>query len=244
MTSGSINLFARGAVLALFSIGAAAEDTYTANVTMASDYVFRGISQTQEKGAIQGGFDAALDNGIYGGVWASNVNFDTGANGTSTEVDYYGGYSGTLGCGSCAYKIGFIYYRYEGDTKYDYIEAAASLTYGGLTAGLNYSPEYLGSGTTDAVGDEVGFYYPYINYTYALPMDITLALHGAWNGMSEKGVFEAGKDDYSEWSVGLTKAIKGFTFGLTYWDTNTHDLYVPLAGDGSARVVFSLNRVL
>ena len=98
-------LFAAATALMLGAAGAgAAESTYTANVMLASDYVFRGISQTNERGAIQGGFDAALSNGIYAGVWASNVNFGTGADGTSTEVDYYGGYSGTLGCGSCSYK--------------------------------------------------------------------------------------------------------------------------------------------
>ena len=224
--------------------GAAAENTYSANVTLASDYVFRGISQTQEKGAIQGGFDAVLDNGIYAGVWASNVNFDTGATGASTEVDYYGGYSGTLGCGDCAYKIGFIYYRYEGDTKFDYIEAAGSLTFGGLTVGLNYSPEYLGDGTTDAVGDEVDFYYPYVNYSHALPWDLTLGLHAAYNKMGEKGVFEPGQDDYTEWSVALGKSFDGFSLSLTYWDTDTHSLYSPLDGDGGARVVFALSKAL
>ena len=185
----------------VLAASARAENTYTANVMLASDYVFRGISQTQEKGAIQGGFDALFDNGIYAGVWASNVNFDTGANGTSTEADYYGGYTAAMGCEGCSYKIGFIYYRYEGDTKFDYIEAAGSLTFGGLTVGLNYSPEYLGDGTTDLVGDKVDFYYPYINYTYALPGDITLALHGAYNKMGEKGVFEAGQDTASGRSV-------------------------------------------
>ena len=234
-----------GAVALMVVAGdALAENSYTANVMLASDYVFRGISQTQEKGAIQGGFDAAFDSGIYAGVWASNVNFDTGARGTSTEVDYYGGYSGSIGCGDCSYKIGFIYYRYEGDTKFDYIEAAGSLTFGDLTVGLNYSPEYLGEGTTDAVGGKVDFYYPYVNYSYALPGDISLALHGAYNKMGEKGVFEAGQNDYSEWSVGLSKDFNGFVLGLTYWDTNTHDLYSPLDGDGGARVVFSLSRAL
>lgn len=231
-------------VLLMLGTGAAAENSYTANVALASDYVFRGISQTQEKGAIQGGFDAALDNGIYAGVWASNVNFGTGSEGASTEIDYYGGYSGSIGCTSCSYKLGFIYYRYEGDTKFDYIEAAGALTMGGLTVGLNYSPEYLGEGTTDAVGDEVELLYPYVKYNLALPADITLALHAAYNEMSETGVFETGQDDYTEWSVGLSKVFKGFTAALTYWDTNTHDLYSPIEGDGGARFVFSLAKVL
>ena len=237
-----LTILAGTAALLIGGTAAHAENSYTANVTLASDYVFRGISQTQERGAIQGGFDAAFENGIYAGVWASNVNFDTGATGTSSEVDYYGGYSGELGCGSCSYKAGFIYYRYEGDTKYDYIEAALSFTFGGLNVGVNYSPEYLGDGTTDAIGDEVDFWYPYVNYSYALPWDLTLALHAAYNKMGEEGVFEAGQDDYTEWSVGLVKAVGGFNLGVTYWDTNTHDLAGPLEGDGAARVVFSLSR--
>ena len=238
------SIVAAGAAALALGSTAANATTYTGNVTLATDYVFRGISQTQEKGAIQGGFDAAFDSGIYAGVWASNVNFDTGGDGTSTEFDYYGGYTGSFGCSSCSYKVGFIYYRYEGDTKFDVIEAAASMTYGGLTVGLNYSPEYLGEGTTDAVGDEVAFFYPYVNYSHALPWDMTLALHAAYNDMSEKGVFEPGQDDYSEWSVGLSKAVVGITFGLTYWDTNTHDLAGALEGDGAARVVFSATKAL
>ena len=183
-------------------------------------------------------------NGIYAGVWASNVNFGTGADGTSTEVDYYGGYSGTFGCGSCSYKAGFIYYRYEGDKNLDYIEGAVSVTFAGVTAGLNYSPAYLGDYGKLATGDDVALFYPYINYSYALPADISLSLHGAYNGMSEKGLFEAGQDDYSEWSVGLAKAFGGINFGLTYWDTNTHSLPGFLSADGGARVVFSASKTL
>jgi uncharacterized protein (TIGR02001 family) len=243
MTS-RLPIHAATAALMLYGAAVSAENTYTANVMLASDYIFRGISQTQEKGAIQGGFDALLDSGIYAGVWASNVNFGTGSEGASTEIDYYGGFSGSIGCTSCSYKLGFIYYRYEGDTKFDYVEAAGALTFGGLTVGLNYSPEYLGEGTTDAVGDEVELLYPYVNYSYALPAEITLALHAAYNEMSETGVFETGQDDYTEWSVGLSKTFNGFTAGLTYWDTNTHDLYSPIEGDGGTRVIFSLSKVL
>lgn len=47
--------------------------TFTANVTLASDYVFRGISQSQRQPAIQGGFDYSHISGLYAGTWASNV---------------------------------------------------------------------------------------------------------------------------------------------------------------------------
>ncbi len=83
---------AGAAALVMGSAGVDAA-SYTGNVAVATDYVFRGVSQTQERPAIQGGFDAAFDSGIYAGIWASNVNFGTD---TSTEMDYYGGYLGQL----------------------------------------------------------------------------------------------------------------------------------------------------
>ena len=61
----------------------------SANVTLATDYAFRGVSQTDNQFAIQGGFDWASDMGIYVGTWWASV-----ANGTSgVEIDVYGGWS-------------------------------------------------------------------------------------------------------------------------------------------------------
>ena len=48
----------------------------SANVTLTSDYVWRGLGQTAGNPAIQGGFDYASDGGFYAGIWASNVEPD------------------------------------------------------------------------------------------------------------------------------------------------------------------------
>ena len=72
---------AGAAALAMGSAGASAA-TFSGNVAVATDYVFRGVSQTQERPAIQGGFDAAFDSGFFAGIWASHVDFGTDA---STE---------------------------------------------------------------------------------------------------------------------------------------------------------------
>ena len=235
---------AGAAALVLGSAGVDAA-SYTGNVAVATDYVFRGISQTQERPAIQGGFDAAFDSGFFAGIWASNVDFGTDS---SAEMDYYGGYSGTFGCSSCSYKLGYYYYDYDGDPQFDYQEVAASVTYGGLTVGLNYSWEYLGEGTTDAIGDEVEFYYPYANYTYALPWwDVSLALHVGQNILSDDGVFEPGEDEYTDWSVGLSRTfteIGGITLAVTYYDTTVDDLFGVDADDAEARVVFAASKAL
>ena len=49
--------------------------TWTGNVGLFSQYIFRGVSQTNEKPAVQGGFDLGHKSGLYAGVWGSNVSW-------------------------------------------------------------------------------------------------------------------------------------------------------------------------
>ena len=66
--------------------------TFSANVNAATDYYFRGLTQTWGRPAIQGGFDASHTSGLYAGFWASNVSGNQFAGG-SLETDWYGGYN-------------------------------------------------------------------------------------------------------------------------------------------------------
>src|SRR3954466_2009132 len=95
-----------GAVLMGSAVAASAADV-AGNVTLTTDYRFRGISQNNGKfsPAIQGGFDWSSDIGVYVGTWASNVNFSEG----SIETDVYGGYKGTFN-EDYAYDVGILYY--------------------------------------------------------------------------------------------------------------------------------------
>jgi len=110
--------------------GAQAEDVLSANVTMTTDYLFRGISRTGERPAIQGGFDYTHTSGFYLGTWASNVNYGSD---TSTEIDYCVGFAGELAAG-VGYDFSFIYFNYPGD---DYSQGVSS-SWGGLGCSLNY----------------------------------------------------------------------------------------------------------
>src|SRR5262249_56877167 len=68
--------------------------TLSANVGLFSQYVFRGISQTNEKPAVQGGFDVGHKSGFYVGTWASNISWLSDANpdvSAPIEWDFYGG---------------------------------------------------------------------------------------------------------------------------------------------------------
>ena len=67
------------------------------NITLTSDYRYRGISQTRLKPAIQAGVDYALPAGFYIGAWASNIKWIKDAGGdASVEIDVYGGYKGEI----------------------------------------------------------------------------------------------------------------------------------------------------
>ena len=90
----------------------------SANVALTTDYVFRGISQTDESAAIQGGFDLTCGR-FYAGLWASNLDF--GGDQTQTgqgidfadiEIDYYAGIKSTIPNTSIEIDLGVTYYSY------------------------------------------------------------------------------------------------------------------------------------
>ncbi|MEX2353300.1 MAG: TorF family putative porin, partial [Gammaproteobacteria bacterium] len=59
------------ALLPITSIAQSSDHSFSANATMASDYLFRGQSQTDNGPTIQGGFDYGHSSGLYLGTWAS-----------------------------------------------------------------------------------------------------------------------------------------------------------------------------
>jgi uncharacterized protein (TIGR02001 family) len=105
----------------------------TANIGVFTDYRYRGISQTRLKPAIQGGVDYAAANGLYVGVWASNIKWiKDGGGDASVEIDLYGGYKGEIQK-DFTYDIGFLTYQYPGHklpTSPNTNEIYGALTYG------------------------------------------------------------------------------------------------------------------
>src|SRR5262244_3990370 len=94
--------------------------TFTGNVGLFSQYVFRGLTQTNEKPAVQGGFDLGHKSGFYAGTWASNISWISDAYppaavqpppSASLEWDFYGGYKGSLPW-DFGYDLGVLYYWY------------------------------------------------------------------------------------------------------------------------------------
>lgn len=179
------------------------------NVALTSDYMFRGISQTQGHGAIQGGLDIAHESGLYVGTWASNVDFGGDA---SVEFDYYLGFGNSI-TDDISYDLGWIKYDYPGEAGLNFSEYYGSVTAYGVSLGLAYSDDFGGDDTT---------LYSYIGYEYTLPYEIGLSMqYGVYDFKDD--TFDSGEDSYSDWSLGLSKTLAGLDFGFTYTDTDLSD---------------------
>ena len=201
----------------------------TANVTLASDYSFRGWSQTGRDPAIQGGFDVAFEGGLALGTWASNVNFGD----TSMEWDLYLGWSGEVADG-VELGVQLIHFQYPGDTELNYQEAAATLSFGDLGVGVNYSPSYLGvSGET--------FFYPHASYSYSLTEEIGLDFSVGLN-IAKSDDFFGDSNEYIDYSATASLPLGGVDVGIGIVGTNIDE--DACGRDCEARVLVTLSKDL
>lgn len=224
------------AVAVLATPAAAAE--IEGNVTLATDYSFRGWSQTMRDPAIQGGFDVTFDSGLYIGTWGSNVNFGASDDGktASMELDLYIGWSGDLS-DDVSVDVSFIHFDYPGDrSNLNYQEIAASLSFGDVTLGINYSPEYLAT-------DDVTFFYPYAQYSYGLAENVSLDFHVGFNRASSptEDFFGANQgDDYVDYSAAISFPVAKATVSFGIFGTN-NDYCGGSERDCKARPILSLS---
>ena len=94
--------------------------TFTGNIGLFSQYVFRGISQTNEKPAVQGGFDLGHKSGFYVGTWASNISWISRRQPPTRPRQHGVGLlrrlQGQLPA-DFGYDLGVLYYWYPGPTR-------------------------------------------------------------------------------------------------------------------------------
>ena len=186
----------------------------SANVAMTSNYVWRGMTQSDNRMAIQGGADVSY-KGIYAGVWASNVDFDNTE--TSIEVDLYAGYANEIA--GLTYDINYCQYTYPGDTdNLNFGEASLTLGYDFKVVALS-AKYYVGIDTNDVANDAVNGWEPGDGYEVAvsvpLPMDISLdAMYGDYDDEGTQGVTVNNFGSY--YSVGASKSFGKFDFTLAY----------------------------
>ena len=197
--------------------------TITGNFGLFSDYRFRGISQTDLKPALQGGFDYAHKSGFYLGTWGSNVGAYTSFDGAGLEIDFYGGYKFSLG--DVGLDFGNLYYYYPGTSlnsgfasgyKANTNEIYVGVSYGAVTFKTSYATtRYFGTSV-----DTKGTLYYDLSAAYPLS--------DGWGFRAHIGLLKLGKklaaagnatsafDSGVDYKVGITKDLNGFILALDY----------------------------
>ncbi len=241
--------------------------TLTGNVTLVSDYRFRGISQTYEGPAIQGGFDYVHAIGFYLGNWNSNVASQVYTGGSGIEMDVYGGYKRSFG--GFGFDVGYLYYYYPnaefqsagyGGKSFNTQEVYLGGSWKWIVVKYSHAvTDYFGLGSTQVKGgywadQDDGSPLPnrggsknssYFDLTANIPAGEKVTI-GAHVGMLN--VKNYGELDYTDWKLGVTYNLKGWLLGAAYVDTNANRDWYYTGGSngnkdtGTATFVVSLGK--
>ncbi len=223
--------------------------TFSASATLTSDYVWRGVSQSQEDFALQGELAFEHESGLYGGVWGSSVDFtpdDTGwmdEDDAKIELDTYIGYAWDFN-DSLAGDIQLIRYIYPGTAEgvdYDYNELVGSLTFNEMiTATVGYTNDVFNL-------DDDGVYFG-LSGSYGLPWwDLTLdgevghfSVGSGWPEFNDEGEWTGAHDiDYMHYGVSLSKEFGPVSTTLGWADSDS-EAEAFWAETADQRVYFSI----
>lgn len=231
----------------------ASPHTLTGNIGIYSQYIFRGLTQTNGKPALQGGFDYSHSSGFYAGTWGSNISWLTDGtppayqDGGSLEWDFYGGYKMSLPM-DFTLDLGTLYYYYPGsentspakggnilNVKADTWEVYAGLSWKWISTKFSYSV----NNKTFGVQDSSGTYYLDITASYPIEnTPVTLIAHYGkqkYKGQDPRALTSGpggtplSNDEacsYDDWKVGINYALpKDFTVGVFYTDTSSANTF-------------------
>ncbi|MEO5345234.1 MAG: TorF family putative porin [Magnetococcus sp. YQC-9] len=249
----------------------ASPHTFTANIGAVNNYIFRGLTQTWDHPAAQGGIDYAHDSGLYAGLWASNISNKYIAGG-SAEIDLYGGYNGKFNP-DWTWTVGLIGYLYPGanykditpvagaNQNYNTLEANAGIGYKWITGKVSIAlTDYYGANVkTGYRDDSKGTSYWDLTANVPLPesiftKDVTMPLHVGYTNVTTElapanaNAAGATNPDYADYKVGITKAFDGgisLSAAYLYADnTRMYDNTVSLKGGSEKRDLGGSNVVV
>jgi uncharacterized protein (TIGR02001 family) len=233
----------------------------TGNMSIVSDYRFRGISQTYLGPAIQGGVDYAHASGLYFGNWNSSVSSLVYTEGSGIEMDFYGGYKKSFG--DIGIDVGSIYYWYPRakafGESFDNWEVYLGASWKWLSGKLFYAlTDYFGLDDTQANnywisqstnlplggrGSSRGTYYLDLTATVPINKELSVVAH---YGMLD--VQKYGELDYKDWKLGVTYDLSGWLLGAAYVDSDAPSEWYYTIGSrgakdtGKAWLVFSVTK--
>lgn len=213
--------------------------SFSYNLGLYSQYIFRGLTQTGEEAALQGGMDYSHSSGFYLGTWASNISWleDDGLyTNSSLELDIYGGYAAEIGETGIGYNVGVLQYLYPGDSgpaaaaNAETTEVYGSLAYEWISAKVSV---VVSSGAF-GIDDADGTWYAELNANYPIAeTGYTLAAHVGRQEFSGSG---NDANDYTDYKLGIMKS----------WDNgvNLGGFYTTTVGGGLGDYVDASNQKL
>jgi uncharacterized protein (TIGR02001 family) len=187
--------------------------TLTGNISLVSDYRYRGISQTRLKPALQGTIDFAHKSGFYLGAFGTNIKWikDTPPGNANVEIDLYGGYKGSI-TGDLGYDVGLLQYVYPGN---DYAKTSATAVnantleaYLGLTYKQFTLKYYSSLSNTFGNGNSKGSGYLDAGATFDLGDGWGVVAHAGRQVIRNSPIY-----NYNDVKLGVTKEIAGFVLG-------------------------------
>jgi uncharacterized protein (TIGR02001 family) len=197
------------ALLILAGVGLA-QAQVTTNLGATSDYRFRGISQTQNAPAIQGGIDFAHDSGFYAGNWNSSVSSQMYTNGAGLESDLYAGYKKEVA--GITFDVGSYNYIYPraaaaDGTRFDTNEAYVGASRGPVAVKVSQSlGDYFG------VANSRGSRYYQADVAYPVAPKWTVNVHAGRTDVANSTAL-----DYNDYNVGATYDLSGWAISAKYY---------------------------
>lgn len=214
--------------------------TVSGSATIASDYRFRGVSQTDKEFAVQGGVTVTHESGLYAGTWGSNLSGWGTFGGSNMELDLFGGFAKDLG--GVTVDVGLTWYMYPGgldttDFAEPYIKVSGAAGPVNLLAGVAYAPEQralgrvyadasgFNSGIATAPGDKEDNLYIWSDANFGVPgTPVTLKAHLGYSkgnsGLGPNGTSLSPTGEYLDWMLGADVAVGPLTLGIAYVDTD------------------------
>lgn len=227
------------ATLCLLAVPAAAQDTappkpitVSGNVAVVSDYRFRGVSQSDENFALQGGATVTHESGFYAGFWGSNLAGWGTFGGANLELDAIGGYKHSIPGGTV--DVGLTWYMYPGgadntDFAEPYVKVSGTAGPATLLAGVAYAPKQraLGnfSATPQSRGQSQDNLYLWGDGSIGIPTTkLTAKAHIGYSegnpGLGPNGTSVAPTGKYWDWLIGADYVVGPVTLGVAYVDTD------------------------
>lgn len=220
----------------LLASPAQASEAWAGSIAVATDYIYRGISQTRGEPAIQGGAQWQSPTGWSVGLWGSTLDFDSRL-GSTYEIALHAARAWSFGQNWSA-QLAAAHHEYPTDARagYDYDELTASLSFQQrVTASVSWSPNTSRYGAGRMAANR-----------RALSYELTLLqpLHAHWSLCAGAGhydlhdLFGAG---YWFWNAGVAFAWDALQVDLLHIDADsTADrLFGPAASGGRWTAAFT-----